>query len=259
MKFIDIGANLSNNQFNEDINSVIINAINSNIEKIYLTTVNKESLMKNFQIIEQFKNYNIQLFTTYGLHPHNANHLNDFILNTKNQFENKNIKLIGEIGLDFFRLLSSKEEQINCFEFFLELSKKTKLPIFLHERNAHKEFVGIFKSKNIDNKSVIHCFTGNKKEAQKYLDLNMFIGITGWLCDERRNTDLIEAIKYIPIDKILIETDSPFLKPRNSKQKSIRNEPKNLIYILDYIANIKNINIELASSIIYNNTINFLD
>jgi TatD DNase family protein len=86
---------------------------------------------------------------------------------------------------------------------------------------------------------VVHCFTGNKHEVRAYLDLDMYIGITGWICDERRNGDLLEAMHYIPVEKMMIETDSPYLKPRTVKSKSIRNEPAYLIYILKKVAEIK--------------------
>ena len=156
-------------------------------------------------------------------------------------------------------MISTQKEQADSLHYFLNFSKDNKLALFLHERNAHDTFCSIIKEHNIENKSVVHCFTGNTSEAKSYLDLDMFIGITGWICDERRNIELIEAIKYIPIDKLMIETDSPYLKPRNIKNKSIRNEPAYLKYVLERIALIKQISIEELNEIIYNNSIKFFN
>lgn len=259
MKLIDIGANLSNKQFENDLKEVISNSEKAHLKAIYLTTTDKETFYTNLDICSEFHTENLNLYTTWGLHPHKAKDLNDFIHSTEKLHTHSSIKAIGEFGLDFFRMLSTESEQVNCFEFFLDYSSKLNLPLFLHERQAHEQFVSIYKQFKIKSNAVVHCFTGNKCEAKDYLDMGFFLGVTGWICDNRRNIDLIEAVKYIPIDKILIETDSPYLKPRNIKQKNIRNEPKNLIYVLETIANIKNISIEEAANILYNNTINFFN
>ncbi len=259
MKLIDIGANLSNSQFEHDIDDVIANSEKHNISAIYLTSTDSLTFLNNLELCEKYQEHNLKLYTTWGLHPHTAKDLKSFIVNTEHLNKSCHVKAIGEFGLDFFRMISSESEQIYCFEFFLDYSNRLKLPLFLHERHAHEQFISIYKKFNIHSNAVVHCFTGNKFEAKEYLDLNLFLGITGWVCDERRNSDLLEAIKYMPLEKILIETDSPYLKPRNIKQRNMRNEPKNLIYVLEAIAHIKNISIEDAANILYNNTINFFN
>ncbi|NCQ51458.1 TatD family hydrolase [archaeon] len=259
MKLIDIGANLSNSQFNNDIDNTLKNASLHNVKQIILTTVNTDSFIKNLTICQSQQP--VELYTTWGLHPHYSQHLDTFLLETLEKFQqnSKYIKAIGEFGLDFFRMISNKTSQEKSMHYFLNFSKNNNYPLFLHEREAHDIFCSIFKDHTIEQKSVIHCFTGNKIELKNYLDLNMYIGITGWICDDRRNQNLIEALNYIPIDKLMIETDSPYLKPRTIKSKSIRNEPAFLQIILEKISTIKNISIEELGETIYNNSIDFFN
>ncbi len=255
MQLIDIGANLSNKQFKYDLDKVVSDALTANISTIYSTTTDKETFFSNLGLSNQYDS----IFTTWGLHPHNADYLEDFIASTEQYINNPKIKAIGEFGLDFFRMISTQSNQEKAMMYFLEQSTKLNLPLFMHEREAHTIFVSLFKSQPTNNNGVVHCFTGNKKQLLSYLDLNLYIGLTGWICDERRNHDILDAIKFLPLDKILIETDSPYLKPRNLKQRSPRNEPKNLIYILEKIADIKNKPIEDLAVILYNNTMRFFN
>lgn len=253
MKLIDIGANLANNQFDDDLAEVIDRANKSMVSKIYTTSTDAKTFKKNLDICNKYET----IYTTWGLHPHNASHLDTFISNVGEGFKYNKVSAIGEFGLDYFRMISSAEEQIKAMNYFLVKAKETKLPLFMHERQAHDEFCGVYSEHKLINNGVVHCFTGNKTQAKKYLDMGLYLGITGWISDNRRNQELIEALKYVPNDKLMIETDSPYLKPRNAKQKSIRNEPSNLKYILMSIADIKHIPFEQLSNIVYNNTINF--
>ncbi len=257
MKFIDIGANLSNTQFKGDLDLVLNNAFKTKVEQIILTTVDTSSFIKNIELCNQ--QHSVELYTTWGVHPHNAKYLEDFIKSTNQVFteESNKIKALGEFGLDFFRMISTKEEQEYAMHYFMNFAKKVNLPLFLHERGAHDSFLSIIKEHSVPNKSVVHCFTGNKQEVKSYLDLGMYIGITGWVCDERRNKELVEALQYIPNDLLMLETDSPYLKPRTIQKKSIRNEPAFIMPILEKICEIKKVNIEFLSETIYNNTVEF--
>lgn len=253
MKLVDIGANLANKQFKDDLPEILHKAFDAKISHIYTTTTDEETLLRNLDICNQWGS----ISTTWGLHPHNASKLAYFKQKTEHLLDNKHIKAIGEFGLDYFRMISSKDEQITAMHYFLEKAKYCKLPLFMHERDAHFDFCSIYDEHDLDNNGVVHCFTGNKDQAKKYLDMGLFLGITGWVSDKKRNTDLIDALQYIPNDKILIETDSPYLKPRNSKQRNHRNEPSNLIYVLKSLAELKHITFEELANIVYNNTINF--
>ena len=167
---------------------------------------------------------------------------------------------VGETGLDFFRNLSTLEEQIFAFEEQIKLSIEFNKPLFLHQRDAHDEFIKIImKYKNDINKAVVHCFTGTQKQLDSYLNLGFYIGLTGWICDERRNVELRKSIKNIPLDKLMIETDSPYLIPRNLdiKPENNRNEPSYLPHIAKEIADIINIDSSKLIDITYKNSISF--
>ena len=157
----------------------------------------------------------------------------------KNLLTHVNVKAVGECGLDYYRNYSSKKSQKIAFEGQIKLAIESKKPIFLHQRDAHNDFLKILSPfANKLNGGVAHCFTGDKDILKEYLDLGLHVGITGWICDDRRNADLQEAICKIPLDRLLIETDSPYLLPRTIKPKpsSRRNVPSNLHRIVDAIS-----------------------
>ena len=167
---------------------------------------------------------------------------------------------VGETGLDFFRNISTYEEQLFAFEEQIKISIKTGLPLFLHQRDAHEDFIKIIsKYKNDIPKAVVHCFTGTQSELDEYLEMGFYIGLTGWICDERRNVELRKSLINIPTDKLMIETDCPYLIPRNlmDKPKNNRNEPSYLPHIALEIAGLVEIDpVELAE-ITYKNSMNF--
>src|SRR5262249_43056206 len=144
---------------------------------------------------------------------------------------------IGECGLDFNRNYSPHPDQEKWFEAQIELSFEIHKPLFLHSRDAHPRFAEILKNHKVE-KGVAHCFTGEKDELHSYLDLGLHIGITGWICDERRGKHLLELVKEIPRDRLLLETDSPYLTPRDLRPqpKARRNEPAFLPHILKTVA-----------------------
>ena len=139
-------------------------------------------------------------------------------------------------------MFSTKENQIRCLEKQIVLAKKLGMPLFLHERNASTEFIRRFKNHlDICKKSVVHCFTGGKEVLEKYLSMGFFIGITGWICDDRRAKELREAVSIIPLDKILIETDAPYLTPKNIQGLNRTNVPQNIKYVVRELAKYKKV------------------
>ena len=169
------------------------------------------------------------------------------------------VKAIGETGLDFYRNFSTEEQQKKSFEVHIETSIELQKPLFLHVRNAHRTFMEMLKPvKEKLPKTVIHCFTGTEEELMDYIEMDFYIGITGWICDERRGTHLKDLINLIPLDKLMIETDAPYLTPRVSQLKnSQRNEPKFLPYVAKEVAlNSKETKESLISSM-YMNSLNF--
>ena len=231
-KYYDIGVNLFCKQF-PNPEQIINEALQSGVTCILTGTDPKE----NRQIDTFINNY--QAYGTVGIHPHNADSTKDKdYLEIENIAKTNNkIVAIGECGLDFDRMFSTKENQIKCFEKQIEIAETLNIPLFLHERNAVEDFIKVLSHhKEICKKSIVHCFTGNAETLKKYLSMGCYIGITGWICDSRRAKDLRQAVRYIPIDKIMIETDSPFLTPKNIQGLSKTNYPQNVKYVAKELA-----------------------
>ena len=169
---------------------------------------------------------------------------------------------VGETGLDFIRNLSSYKSQLNAFEQQIRISIENNLPLFLHQRDAHKDFIKVLDKYISDiPKGVVHCFTGTHSQLCDYLERDLYIGLTGWICDERRNKDLRESIKDIPLDKLMIETDAPYLIPRNlkTKPKDNRNEPRFLPHIAKEVSSLMNIGLEGFNQQVFNNSLSFFE
>ena len=176
--------------------------------------------------------------TTAGVHPHHARECNEATIQSIKELSgHPRVVAIGECGLDFNRNYSPHPDQEKWFVAQLELAFQLKKPLFLHSRDAHPRFAEILKSLSVRN-AVAHCFTGEKDELHAYLDLGLHIGITGWICDERRGKHLLELVREIPRERLLLETDSPYLTPRDMRPqpRARRNEPAFLPHILKTVA-----------------------
>ena len=231
----DIGINLTDKQFNKDRNKIIKDAYENHIGLI-ITGCNAFS---NKMAIDIIKGSKYPMYCTLGIHPHNAkDYSNNFLKNWYDLYNKHKecVVAVGEVGLDYDRMFSPKDMQIETFQHMIDVARDTKLPLFLHERSAVDDFYNILKAspKEAQN-SVVHCFTGNANTIKKYLDLGCMIGITGWICDKRRNGDLVDAIKYIPLERLMIETDAPWLTPQGYGL-SRRNIPINIHYVYEEIA-----------------------
>ena len=187
------------------------------------------------------------LYTTVGIHPHNAKTYNTELDTSISYTQNECVKAVGETGLDYHRNYSTPKEQLYAFEKQLVIAHDTQLPVFLHERKAFETFYPIIKEhRPYLTNAVVHCFTGDKKALYAYLDLDLHIGITGWISDPNRGKHLIDLVQNIPLDKLMIETDAPYLLPFNipHKVKNKRNEPAFLQYVAQSIAKAYNLDIE---------------
>ncbi|MDE6579348.1 MAG: TatD family hydrolase [Ruminiclostridium sp.] len=227
IKYYDIGLNLFCRQF-PDPERIIDDAEKNGVACILTGTDMKE----NIRINDFTKNHLV--YGTAGIHPHNADSAKkeDFDFIEKIASKNEKIVAVGECGLDYDRMFSTKENQIRCLEKHIVLAEKLKMPLFLHERCAAADFIKRFKNHaDICNKSVVHCFTGDKDTLKKYLDMGFNIGITGWICDDRRGKELREAVKLIPLDRVMIETDAPYLTPKNVPNLDRTNVPWNVCYV----------------------------
>ncbi len=184
------------------------------------------------------------LYATAGVHPHRASDYDDETDALLRELAgDERVVAGGEAGLDYFRDFSPRDVQREVFEAQLQIGVDAGLPMFLHLRDAHDDFLAILKSfRDRLGDVVVHCFTGTREELHAYLDLDCHIGITGWICDERRGTHMKEYMSDIPADRLMIETDAPYLKPRNLRPrvKSHRNEPRFLPWILGTLAACRN-------------------
>ena len=233
---IDIGANLTNQKFKTDLDDVLANSRAAGVSKIVLTGTCEKSSVAAAKLARDNKGF---LVSTAGIHPHDASSFDEIKTNEllKSLLAQPQVVAVGECGLDFNRDFSPRDQQRSCFVAQLELAAKTGLPLFLHERDAFDEFYATMAAaRDRVSRGVVHCFTGSEKNAKAYLDLDLHIGITGWICDERRGAHLRDVVKKIPANRLMIETDCPYLAPRDYRPRIKRNEPKYLPHILQTIA-----------------------
>ena len=231
-KFYDNGLNLFCRQFKQP-ETIIDDARREGVACI----LTGSDMRENALVSDFVKTHDV--YGTAGIHPHNADSAKkeDFDLIAKYVAENPKIVAVGECGLDYDRMFSTKENQIRCLEKHIVIAEKLNKPLFLHEREAASDFAKRFKAHpDICKKSVVHCFTGNKKTLEKYLDMGFYIGITGWICDDRRANELRDAVSILPLDRVLLETDAPYLIPKNVKGLGRVNLPQYIKYVAKDLA-----------------------
>ena len=248
----DIGVNLMNSAFDRDRETVIDSAVAAGVTTLIITGSSIESSSE----ASAFAQTHEHCFSTAGVHPHNAKNwdgaerLRTLAMGEPAQLNQRSVIVaIGECGLDYNRNFSPPEAQRKCFEEQLALAAQLQKPVFLHERDAFGDFLAILKNYRASLPGVVvHCFTGGIAELEAYLTLDCHIGITGWISDERRGSHLIPLLRLIPPERLLLETDAPYLLPRTMPRpipqattvrgKSGRNEPRFLSYIAAFAADI---------------------
>jgi len=219
-----------------DREAVIQRALDAGIHTMVITGTNQASSQKAQQIASA---HPTQLFATAGVHPHYSWDCNeDTIAELRRLARSKEVVAIGECGLDFNRDFSPRSQQEKWFEIQVALAEELQKPLFLHERDASRRFCEILVNVRKSVPAVVHCFTGSRESLNNYLDMGLHIGITGWICDERRGLSLRQLVREIPLDRLMIETDAPFLLPRSMsmKPKDGRNEPCFLPFVLQAVA-----------------------
>jgi TatD DNase family protein len=250
MHLIDIGANLAHDSFDDDRDSVLERAFAAGVGTIVITGSSDTS---NQQAAALAASRPGQLYATAGVHPHHATDYTDASDRLiRNLIEQDAVVAVGECGLDYFRNFSPRDAQLNAFRRQLEIAKESGLPVFLHQRDAHDDFVDVLEPALPDlSRAVAHCFTGESESLREYVALGLYIGITGWICDERRGKHLYDIVPVIPDDRLLIETDAPYLLPRTlqPKPKSRRNEPAYLTEVLNVVAEARGQSIEHVAEI----------
>ncbi|MFP7723432.1 TatD family hydrolase [Lysobacter sp. A3-1-A15] len=237
MQLIDIGANLTHESFDRDRDAVIERARAAGVTRMVVTGASREHSPKALALAHAHPGV---LYATAGVHPHHATEYTDECdVQMRALLAHDEVVAVGECGLDYFRDFSPRPAQRRAFERQLQVAVDTGKPLFLHQRDAHADFVAIMRDfEGRIGPSVVHCFTGSREELFECLDHDWHIGITGWLCDERRGRHLREIVGNIPPHRLMVETDAPYLLPRSLKPapKDRRNEPVFLPHIVEELA-----------------------
>ena len=237
MQLIDIGANLTHDSFDRDRDAVLQRAREAGVTRMIVTGASREHSPKALELARAHPGV---LFATAGVHPHHASEYTaECDAEMRALHAHAEVVAVGECGLDYFRDFSPRPAQRKAFERQLQIAAENGKPLFLHQRDAHADFMAMMKAfEGRIGPAVVHCFTGTREELFDYLDRDWHIGITGWLCDERRGAHLRELVKSIPADRLMIETDAPYLLPRTLKPspRDRRNEPAFLPHIAAELA-----------------------
>ena len=232
---IDIGANLTNSVFTDDLGEVLNRAKREGVQHIVVTGTN---IQESQYAIALAAKHGAYLSATVGIHPHDADHVKPGWLDTlEGLTSSPHVVAVGEMGLDFYRNHSDRDAQRQVFEPQLDLAARIALPVFVHDRDTDGEVLAVLR-RYAPTKCVVHCFTGNADELDGYIEEDFYIGVTGWICDERRGEGLRRLVDRIPIDRLLVETDAPYLLSRTMSKilGTRRNEPAYLKFIIAELA-----------------------
>lgn len=260
MKFIDIGLNLAHDSFDHDRDAVMEAARRAGVAACIITGTDLPGSRTALAMAGQ----DAYWFSTAGIHPHHAGEFSgDELPALETLLASNKVVAIGECGLDFFRDFSPRDRQREVLDMQLELAGRIAKPLFLHQRGAHQALREQLDAQPDATRhgAVVHCFTGDRTEIRDWLDRGFHLGITGWLCDERRGQALQDAVRYLPLDRLLLETDAPYLLPRDlpkslqSAPTSRRNEPKFLPHIAEKLAILMNKSTTVVAEAAYENTV----
>ena len=237
MNLIDIGANLTHDSFDHDRHAVLQRARDAGVARMIVTGASREHSPKALALALAHPG---ELFATAGVHPHHAvEYTEECDAGMRALQAHPEVVAVGECGLDYFRDFSPRPAQRKAFERQLQIAADTQKPLFLHQRDAHADFMAMMK--NFAGRlgpAVVHCFTGTRAELFDCIDQDWHVGITGWLCDERRGGHLRGIVGNIPAHRLMVETDAPYLLPRTLRPmpKDRRNEPAFLPHIVERLA-----------------------
>ena len=248
----DIGVNLFSSQFDSDRAAVVERAAMAGVAQLVLIGSDIDESRQNIAFCQQHRG----CCSTAGVHPHQAANVGpDWLIQLQELSRQTEVVAIGECGLDFNRDFSPRDQQQLVFAEQLQLARQCGKPVYLHERDAFTTQLAMLKEQQISH-GVTHCFTGDVQQLKAYLDLGLYIGITGWVCDERRGEALQQALRYIPSDRLLLETDAPYLLPRTMqpKPKSRRNEPAYLPVIAQMVARLTNRTMDELATLTWQNS-----
>jgi TatD DNase family protein len=252
LKLFDSHCHLDDRSFVKDLDEVIMQAKQAGVEKIMVVGISQKSCRLALKLAENYP----QIYASVGIHPHDVKDCSKEVLESlKKLVENTKVKAWGETGLDFNRMFSPRALQEKWFVRQIEVAQELGLPLIFHERDSKGRFGELLKKHLGSNaKGVVHCFSGNKKELFDYLSMGLYIGITGIITIESRGAELRKLVTEIPPDRLLIETDAPYLTPAPQKNKTRRNEPAFVSSVLLKIAEVRQEDPEELSLKIWKNT-----
>jgi TatD DNase family protein len=257
-QYIDIAVNLLSDRLKHDIDTIINDAAKHHVSPLIVIGSDLDESSDSIYLCQQYPQ---QLYCTTGVHPHHASSWDQHSKARLTQLAKQDtVVAIGECGLDYNRDFSPRPVQRKAFAAQLELACELNMPVLMHCREAHSDFIAIVNEyrAHLPN-ALLHCFTGSKDELIECLAADLYIGITGWICDERRGQDLAQLVPLIPNHRIMAETDSPYLLPRSMrpKPKSSKNLPQYLPYIVEYMANLRQQSVQSLAQECYKNSCDF--
>ena len=252
MQLFDSHCHLDDSSYKKDLDKVIQRAHKSNVKRLMTIGVNAKTSARAVELAE----FHPGVYASVGVHPHDAANCSKSVIeNLINLAGTPKVRAWGEIGLDFNRMYSPREDQEKWFRKQLEIAGKLELPLIFHERDSNGRFLEMLKlhaAKNL--KGVVHCFSGDNKELKHYLDLGLYIGITGILTIKGRGSRLRDQVTYIPHDRLLVETDAPYLVPAPEKNQHRRNEPAFVKSVLLKLAEVRKEDPEHMAKTVWRNT-----
>jgi TatD DNase family protein len=240
VEWIDIGVNLTHESFAADLDDVLARARTAGVAQMIVTGTSVDASRAALDLARSRTGL---LTATAGMHPHHASQLDAAAIGGLRELAMQaECVAVGECGLDYYRNFSPRDAQLAAFRAQLELAVELRKPVFLHERDAHADFLALVREyRSSLTAAVAHCFTGGEAEVDAYLALDLHIGVTGWVCDERRGRALQRAVPRIPANRLMLETDAPYLLPRSLKPapRSRRNEPALLVEVGRVVAQLR--------------------
>jgi TatD DNase family protein len=258
ISLIDIGSNLTHESFTPDRDAVMARALDAGVRRQVVTGTDATS---STQAAALAAAHPALLSSTAGLHPHHAQSFDASLREQLSQLLRRpEVVAVGECGLDYYRNFSPPDAQRAAFIAQLEIAAASGKPVFLHQREAHADFVAILKNfRSALAGGVAHCFTGGRSELENYLALDLHIGVTGWVSDERRGAALRDSVPHIPADRLMLETDAPYLLPRDMvpRPKSRRNEPGYLPHIAATVAQLRGETLQAVAESTTHNAVRF--
>ncbi len=252
MKLFDSHCHLDDRSFTDDFEDVLARAAQNGVEKMMVVGITLKSCRRAVALAEKYDN----LYASVGIHPHDASDCDDKVLGILEDLsKSEKVMAWGETGLDFNRMYSPRDVQEKWFSRQIGMARELKLPLIFHERDSTGRFLEMLKQ-NLENgqQGVVHCFSGNKEEMLEYLSLGLFIGVTGIATIQKRGAELRKLLGLIPTDRLLIETDAPYLTPAPQKNKTRRNEPAFVRSVMMKIAEVRGEDPEELSQKIWENT-----